>query len=250
MKMRRFENQVAVVTGSGRGLGKAFVERFAKEGAKVVVTDINEEACIVVRDEIIAAGGEAIAIACDVTNRAQVADMMKTVIETYGQIDVLVNNAGITRDASFMKMTDDQFDLVINTNMKSMFICTQEAVKYMFERKYGRVINISSLTGVAGNFGQTNYGAAKAGVIGMTKTWSKEFGRKGVTCNAVAPGFMMTEMTLTMKQEIIDNLISQIPVGRGGDPKELAGAVAFLASEEAGFINGATLNINGGTYCS
>lgn len=247
--MRRFENQVVIVTGSGRGLGKAFVERFAQEGAKVVVTDINEESCQAVRDELVAAGGEAIAIACDVTNRAQVADLVKTTIDTYGQIDVLVNNAGITRDASFLKMTDDQFDAVINTNMKSMFICTQEVIKHMFDKKYGRIVNISSLTGVAGNFGQTNYGAAKAGIIGMTKTWSKEFGRKGVTVNAIAPGFMMTEMTLSMKQEIIDSLIAQIPVGRGGDPKELAGAVAFLASSEAGFINGATLNVNGGTHC-
>ncbi len=247
--MRRFENQVIIVTGSGRGLGKAFALRFAEEGGKVVVTDINEESCRVVSDEIIANGGEAIAVPCDVTNRAQVADLVQTAISTYGQIDVLVNNAGITRDASFLKMTDDQFDAVLNTNLKSMFICTQEVIKPMFERKYGRIVNISSLTGVAGNFGQTNYAAAKAGIIGMTKTWSKEFGRKGVTVNAVAPGFMMTEMTLSMKQEIIDNLIAQIPVGRGGDPKELAGAVAFLASQEAGFINGATLNVNGGTHC-
>ncbi|MDK9711139.1 3-oxoacyl-ACP reductase FabG [Acidaminobacter sp.] len=244
----RLEGKVAIVTGSARGLGKAIVARLAKEGAKVVVTDLDQAGCDAVVDEIKAAGGEAMAVACNVTDRIAVQALAASTLEYFGKIDILVNNAGITKDATLKKMTDDQWDAVINVNLKSVFICTQEISKYMVEQKSGRVISMSSLAGVEGNFGQTNYSASKAGVIGMTKTWSKELGKNNVTANVIAPGFMNTEMTKTIPQNIVDQMLSRIPVGRMGEPEEIAAAVVYLASDEAGFVNGVTLNINGGMY--
>lgn len=244
----RLAGKVAIVTGSARGLGKAIAVRLAKEGAKVVVTDLNEDGCKEVAKEIQAIDGEAMAVKCDVTSRESVLNLAKAVISEYGKIDILVNNAGITRDASLKKMTDEQWDAVINTNLKSVFICTQEVSKYMVEQKSGRVISISSLAGVAGNFGQTNYSAAKAGIIGMTKTWAQELGKRNVTANAIAPGFMNTEMTKTIPEDIVKQMLAAIPVGRMGEPEEIAAAVVYLASDEAGFVNGVTLNINGGAY--
>lgn len=244
----RLEGKVAIVTGSARGLGKAIVARLAKEGAKVVVTDLDQAGCDAVVDDIKAAGGDAMAVACNVTDRSAVQALAASTLERFGKIDILVNNAGITKDATLKKMTDDQWDAVINVNLKSVFICTQEISKYMVEQKSGRVISMSSLAGVEGNFGQTNYSASKAGVIGMTKTWSKELGKNNVTANVIAPGFMNTEMTKTIPQNIVDQMLSRIPVGRMGEPEEIAAAVVYLASDEAGFVNGVTLNINGGMY--
>lgn len=244
----RLEGKVAIVTGSARGLGKAIVERLAREGAKVVVTDVNEAGCIETAAEITKAGGEALAIVCDVTNRESIEALAKATVEKWGKIDILVNNAGITKDATLKKMTDAQWDLVMNVNLKSVFLCTQIISAYMVEQKSGRVISMSSLAGVAGNFGQTNYSATKAGIIGMTRTWAQELGRKNVTANAIAPGFMNTEMTKTIPEDITKNLLAAIPVGRKGEPEEIAAAVVYLASDEAGFVNGVTLNINGGAY--
>lgn len=244
----RFEGRVAIVTGSARGLGKSIITRLAKEGAKVVVTDLKQEECDSVAAEINAQGGEAMAVACDVTNRASVQALAAATVERFGKIDVLVNNAGITKDASLKKMTDEQWDAVINVNLKSVFICTQEISKYMVQENYGRVISMSSLAGVMGNFGQTNYAASKAGIVGMTKTWAKELGKNNITANCIAPGFMNTEMTKTIPQNIVDQMLSAIPVGRMGEPEEIAAAAAYLASEEAGFVNGVTLNVNGGMY--
>ncbi|MBW8381262.1 MAG: 3-oxoacyl-ACP reductase FabG [Youngiibacter sp.] len=244
----RLEGKVAVVTGSARGLGKAIVERLAKEGAKVVVTDVNEEGCIVTANEIIANGGDALAVKCDVTNRESVEALAAAIIAKYGKIDILVNNAGITKDSTLKKLTDAAWDAVINVNLKSVFLCTQIMSSYMVEQKWGRIISLSSLAGVAGNFGQTNYSASKAGIIGMTRTWAIELGRKNVTANAIAPGFMNTEMTKTIPADITKTLLAAIPVGRMGEPEEIAAAVVYLATEEAGFVNGVTLNINGGAY--
>lgn len=244
----RLEGKVAIVTGSARGLGKAIVKRLAKEGAKVVVTDINEDGCIEVLREIEVAGGKGLAVKCNVTSRDEVKNLAKATLDKFGRIDILVNNAGITRDASLKKMTDEQWDAVININLKAVFICTQEISKYMVEKKTGRVISMSSLTGVAGNFGQTNYAASKSGIIGMTKTWAQELGKKNVTANVIAPGFMNTEMTKTIPENIVKQLLANIPVGRMGEPEEIAAAVVYLASDEAGFVNGVTLNINGGAY--
>jgi len=193
-------------------------------------------------------GGDALAVKCDVTSRESVEALAAAIIAKYGKIDILVNNAGITKDSSLKKLTDAAWDAVINVNLKSVFLCTQIMSSYMVEQKWGRIISLSSLAGVAGNFGQTNYSASKAGIIGMTRTWAIELGRKNVTANAIAPGFMNTEMTKTIPADITKTLLAAIPVGRMGEPEEIAAAVVYLATEEAGFVNGVTLNINGGAY--
>ena len=244
----RLEGKIAIVTGSARGLGEAIVLRLAREGARVVVSDLNQEACDLVASKISQSGGQALAKVCDVSDRPSVQALARATKDYFGKIDILVNNAGITKDASLKKMTDEQWDAVINVNLKSVFICTQEISKYMVKQKSGRIISLSSLSGVRGNFGQTNYSASKAGIIGMTKTWALELGRKNITANAIAPGFMNTEMTRTIPEKVVDQMLAAIPVGRMGEPEEVAAAVVYLASDEAGFVNGITLNINGGEH--
>jgi 3-oxoacyl-(acyl-carrier-protein) reductase len=244
----RLKDKVAIITGSARGLGKAMALKMAAEGAKVVVCDLNYDGCIAVKEEIESAGGVALAVRCDVAKREEVVSMVQQTVDAFGQIDILVNNAGITRDAQIIKMTDEQWDEVLNVNLKSMFICIQEVIKYMIPRNYGRIVNITSISGLEGNFGQANYSAAKAGVIGLTKTLSKELGRKGITVNAVAPGFMRTEMTKTIPEKIKEQLLARIPLRRAGEPMEVAEAVLFLASDASSYITGHTLNVNGGLY--
>lgn len=245
--MKLFE-RVAVVTGAGRGLGAAMARRLAEEGARVVIVDINGEDAECAAVELVQDGYEAVAEACDVTSRQQVAEVMQRVNERFGRLDILVNNAGITRDASFFKMTDDQWRTVLDVNLTSMFICTQEAARYMVEKQSGRVICISSLSGNEGNFGQANYSAAKAGVIGFVKSLSKELARKGVLINAVSPGFIESEMTAQIPEKVRDKLIARVPQGRGGQPEEVAGVVAFLCTDDAAYMNGQILNVNGGMY--
>ncbi len=243
-----FYNRVAVVTGSNQGIGLSIAKRLAKEGVKVVVTARNIEKVNKVVAEIKRDGGEAIGFKCDVTNREEVRALGEKVVEKYGSIDILVNNAGITRDASFKKMTDEQWDEVLTGDLKSVFIVSQELSKYMESNKYGRIINLSSVVGLSGNFGQANYTAAKAGILGFTKTLSVELGKKGITVNAVAPGFIETAMTQEIPEKIRAEILASIPVGRAGTPEDIAAAVAFLASEEAGFISGVTLSVNGSMY--
>lgn len=245
-----FNNRVAVVTGSTQGIGLAIAKRLAKEGVKVVVTSrnidkVNKAVCEIKND-----GGEAFGLKCNVTNREEVKALGEKVIKEYGSIDILVNNAGITKDSSFKKMTDEQWDEVIDSDLKSVFIVTQELSKYMELNKYGRIINLSSVVGLAGNFGQANYSAAKAGIIGLTKTLAMELGKKGITVNAIAPGFIETAMTEEIPENIRAEIISSIPVNRPGQPEEIAAATAFLASEETGFISGVTLSVNGAMYRS
>lgn len=244
----KLHERVAVVTGAGRGLGAAMAQRLAEDGARVVVVDINGEDAERMAAELMRGGHESLAETCDVTDRSQVAGMMQRIKERFGRLDILVNNAGITRDASFFKMTDDQWRTVLDVNLTSMFICTQEAARYMAEQQSGRVICISSLSGNEGNFGQANYSAAKAGVIGFVKSLSKELARKGVLINAVSPGFIESEMTAQIPEKVRDMLIARVPQGRGGQPEEVAGVVAFLASDDAAYVNGQTLNVNGGMY--
>lgn len=239
--MNRLEQKVAIVTGGAMGIGKATALRFAQEGAKVAIWDINQEQGQALADEI---GGKFYAV--NTTDLSACEAAASQVAEAFGQIDILINNAGITRDASMKKMTADQWQQVIDVNLTGVFNCTKAVVPYMLEREYGRIISAASVVAHNGNFGQTNYVATKAGVIGMAKVWAKEFGRKGITSNAVAPGFIGTEMVLTIPEKVISMLTEKTPVPRLGKPEEIAAAYAFLASDEAGFINGAVLNVDGG----
>jgi len=242
----RLEGKVAIITGSGRGLGKEAAFLFAEEGAKVVVGDINYESAEEVAAAIGEKGGEAMAVKLDVAAFASIQAMVDKVLERFGSIDVLVNNAGITADAQLVKMNEDQWDRVIAVNLKGVYNCTKAIAPIMIARGSGRIINTSSVVGVYGNFGQTNYAATKAGVIGMTKVWARELGRKGITVNAVAPGFTMTEMMSTVPEKILSGIRDKTPLGRLGEPRDIAYAYLYLASDEANFVNGATIQVDGG----
>lgn len=242
----RLNGKVAIITGSGRGLGKEAALLFAEEGAKVVVCDINKEAADEVASAINGNGGEAMAARVDVTDAASIQTMADAVMQRFGKIDVLVNNAGITADAQLVKMTDDQWDRVINVNLKGVYLCSKAIAPLMIAKGSGRIINTSSVVGVYGNFGQSNYVATKAGVIGMTKVWAKELGRKGITVNAVAPGFTMTEMMATVPEKVLTTIKEKTPLGRLGEPRDIAYAYLYLASDEASFVNGATIQVDGG----
>jgi 3-oxoacyl-[acyl-carrier protein] reductase len=239
--MNKLKEKVAIVTGGAMGIGKATAIRFAEEGAKVVIWDINEEKGKALADEL-----DGLFFKVNTTDLSACEAAAKAAAEAYGQIDILINNAGITRDATMKKMSTDQWQQVIDVNLTGVFNCTKAVLPYMLEREYGRIVSAASVVAHNGNFGQTNYVATKAGVIGMTKVWAKEFGRKGITANAVAPGFIGTEMVLTIPEKVIDMLKQKTPVPRLGEPSEIAAAYAFLASDEAAFINGAVLNVDGG----
>lgn len=242
----RLKDRVAIITGAGQGIGQSAALRFAEEGAKVTVVDIIETAAQDVAAQIRAAGGEALAITTNVAERASVNAMVEQVLAQWGQIDILVNNAGILRDATLVKLTEENFDAVISVNLKGVFNCTQAVAPHMIARGSGRIINTSSVVGLYGNFGQTNYVAAKAGVIGMTKVWARELGRKGITVNAVAPGFIATEMVRSMPENIVQAMIDKVPLRRMGDPVEIANAYLWLASDEASYVNGAVISVDGG----
>lgn len=244
--MKRLDKNIAIITGGAMGIGKATALRFAKEGAIVAIWDVNKEKAQVVVDQIIAEGGQAKFYAVNTMDEDQVTAAAAAVNADYGRIDILLNNAGITRDSSLKKMTRDQWDLVIGVNLTGVYLCTQAVVPYMEANKYGRIINASSVVGLTGNFGQTNYAATKAGVIGMSKVWAREFGRKGITSNAVAPGFIHTEMMDTIPESVLENLTSRTPLQRLGTVDELANTYLFLASSESSFINGTVISVDGG----
>jgi 3-oxoacyl-[acyl-carrier protein] reductase len=242
--MKRLENKIAIVTGGAQGIGKATVIKFLNEGAKVTIWDILEEKALQFKKET---GNENLDfIRVDVTDLASVETAAKTVFNKYGRIDILINNAGITKDATLLKMTPEQWKQVNDVNLTGVFYCTKAVAPYMVENKYGRIINASSIVGLYGNFGQTNYVATKSGIIGMTKVWARELGRKGINVNAVAPGFIATEMVNTIPEKVITMLQEKTPLGRLGDPSDIADAYFFLASEEAKFITGHTLSVDGG----
>lgn len=243
----RLENKVAIITGAGRGIGRATALRFAEEGAVVVVADIEQETVQAVVDEVTAASGKALAVRLDVTDRESVDKMVNVVMAEYGRIDVLVNNAGITNDAQLRKMTTEAFDRVVDVNLKGVFNCTQAVLPAMLDQGSGVILNASSVVAHNGNFGQTNYVATKAGVVGMTKVWARELGRKGIRVNAVAPGFINTRMTDTIPDKVIEKLLERVPMNRLGEPEEIASAYLFLASDEASYINGHVLAVDGGT---
>ncbi len=242
----RLLDKVAIITGGGQGIGEATGKKFAREGAKVVIADINEESIKSTVDEILETGGEAIGVVADVTSQDSVNAMINTTIEKYGRLDIIVNNAGITMDSTLLKMKEDQWDAVIDVNLKGVYNCGQAAAKVMVEQGSGVILNASSVVGIYGNFGQTNYAATKWGVIGMTKTWSKELGRKGVRVNAVAPGFISTPMVKKMPEKVINMMEGKASLGSLGEPEDIANAYAFLASDEAKFITGAVLEVTGG----
>jgi 3-oxoacyl-[acyl-carrier protein] reductase len=241
------ENKVALVTGASRGIGKAIALDLAKNGASVAVNYAGNEAkANEVVDEIKANGGNAIAIKADVSNGDDVQAMIKEVLNEFGQLDILVNNAGITRDNLLMRMKDSEWDDVIDTNLKGVFLCTKAVTRQMMKQRNGRIINITSVVGVSGNAGQANYVAAKAGVIGLTKTTAKELASRNITVNAVAPGFITTDMTDELNEDIKADLLKQIPLATLGEPSDIANVVTFLASEKSKYITGQTLHVNGG----
>jgi 3-oxoacyl-[acyl-carrier protein] reductase len=242
----RLKDKVAIVTGAGSGIGEATALKFAREGAKVAVCDINLAACEKVVASIADEGGTAIALHLDVTQRASIAAMVEAVMKVWGRIDTLVNNAGIVQDAQLKKMTDEQFDRVIDVNLKGVYNCTKAVVDIMLGQGTGCILNASSIVGLYGNFGQTNYAATKFGVIGMVKTWARELGRKGVRANAVCPGFIETPILKSMPEKVIRMMEDKVPMGRLGRPDEIASTYAWLASDEASYINGAVIEVSGG----
>ena len=242
----RLKGKVSIITGGASGIGKATAEKFVKEGAIVAVCDINIDAVNSVVEELKAQGGEAVGYLVDVTNKAQIADMVGALKAAYGRIDVLVNNAGIVMDAQLIKMNDDQFDKVIDINLKGVYNCTKAVVDTMIEQGAGVILNASSVVGVYGNFGQTNYAASKFGVIGFVKTWAKELGKKGIRANAVCPGFVATPILSAMPEKVIQAMEDKVPMKRMAQPEEIANVYAWLASDEASYINGAAIEVTGG----
>jgi len=270
------KDRVAIITGGGRGIGRAAARRFAREGAIIVVADIELNMAQAVADEINGSElqtrtlaehqssgsnggsqkvsepgrvttGQALAVQVDVTNQSSVRAMVKTVVAHFGRVDVLINNAGIVRDAQLVKMSEENFDLVIDVNLKGVFNCSQAVAPIMVTQRKGVILSTASVVAPYGNFGQTNYVASKAGVVGMTKVWARELGRKGIRVNAVAPGFIKTRLTAGIPDKVMDKLVERIPLGHLGSPEDIANAFAWLASDEASYINGHVLAVDGGT---
>ena len=241
------KDKVAVITGGANGLGKATAFLFSEHGAKVVIVDVNQEAGGKVVTEIVKEGGFASFEKTDISKSAEVNKMMDSVVAKYGGIDILINNAGILADARLVKMAEEEWDRVININLKGIFLCGQAAAKIMIEKGNGGVIlNTSSVVGIFGNFGQSNYVASKAGVIGMTKTWARELGKSNIRVNAVAPGFMKTEIIKDMPEKIINYMIEKTYLKRMGEPEDIANAFLYLASDMGKYVNGTVLSVDGG----
>jgi 3-oxoacyl-[acyl-carrier protein] reductase len=242
----RMKDKVAFVTGAGQGIGRMTAMTFAREGAKVIIADINLTAAEAVAEEINSADGKAKAVHINVGNAESVEKAFADAVEWGGRLDALVNNAGITRDARLQKMSEEQFDAVINVNLKGVWLCGRAAAPHMVAQGSGSIINAASIVGIHGNFGQSNYVATKSGVIGMTKTWARELGPAGIRCNAVAPGFTMTEMISTVPEKVLDSIRERTPLRRLGSPEDIANAYLFLASDESTFITAQVIQVDGG----
>ena len=241
------DGKCALVTGASRGIGRAVALKLASEGAKVALNFAgNEAAANEVRQEIEAAGGQAILVKADVANEAAVQDMVQKTADAFGRIDILVNNAGITRDGLLARMKEEDWDAVLSTNLKGVFLTTKAVAKLMMKQRAGRIVNMASVVGVSGNAGQANYSAAKAGVIGFTKTIARELASRGVTANAVAPGFIATDMTSVLSDKAKEAALTGIPLGRMGTPEDVAAAVLFLVSDQSSYITGQVLHVDGG----
>ena len=244
--MKRLEGKISLITGAAQGIGLATALKFAREGATVIVCDVKQAAVDEAVQQCQALGAQAAGFVMDVTQREMVDAVVGQVLARFGRIDVLVNNAGITQDARLQKMTLEQFDRVIDVNLRGVFHCAQAVADIMVEQGAGVILNASSVVGIYGNFGQTNYAATKFGVIGFTKTWSRELGPKGVRVNAVAPGFIATPILSTIPEKVIQEMEHRVPLRRLGQPEEIANVYAFLASDEASYVNGAVLEVSGG----
>ena len=249
--MNRFENQIAVVTGAGRGIGEAIAKRLASEGAKVACVSRSESNSAKVAEAINAVyPGAARAYAVDVADKKAVEEVSAKIFADFGKVDILVNNAGITRDGLAMRMSEEDWDAVIDTNLKGAFNFIQAVMRPMIKQRSGRIVNIASVAGLMGNAGQANYAASKAGLIGLSKTLARELAGRGITVNSIAPGFIKTDMTEVLPEAIKTAVLSQIPLGRFGEPEDIAAAVAFLSSAEAKFVTGQTLTVDGGMVMS
>ena len=240
-------NKVAIVTGSGRGIGKTIALKLAGAGANIVINDIGDPSSAEgVAAEVKALKRDSLVVMGDVSSSEDMAKMIEMTISTFGKVDILVNNAGITRDHLLLRMTDEEWDKVLAVNLRSVFLCTRAVLKHMTRQRWGRIISMASVVGIAGNAGQANYAAAKAGIIGFTKSIAKEVGSRGITVNAIAPGYIDTQMTQHLDEAWKQELLKRIPAGFLGTPQDVAEAVAFLASEEARYITGHVLNVDGG----
>jgi 3-oxoacyl-[acyl-carrier protein] reductase len=243
-----FKGQVALVTGSARGIGRAIAETLAQRGADVVVADVNADEARGTALEIANHGVKTLDVKLDVSNAEEVMKTFEAVLKEYGRLDILVNNAGITRDSLLLRMKEEDWDAVMDVNLKGVFLCSKEAVKVMAKQRYGRIVNISSVVAFIGNPGQANYSASKAGIVGLTKTIAKEYASRGVTSNAVAPGFITTAMTDNLSEQIREEMKKAIPMARFGTIEDVAHAVVFLASADSGYITGQVVHVNGGMF--
>ena len=241
-------DKVAVITGGAQGIGKAIALLLAKNGANIAIADINIAQAEATAQEIEAIGNKALAIEADISKLAEAEKMINATVEAFGTVDILVNNAGITRDNLFLKMKEEEWDAVMAINLKSVFNCSKAVIRTMTKQRSGKIINIASVVGQMGNTGQANYAASKAGIIALTKTLAQEFGARNINVNAVAPGFIETEMTQSLPEKVREGFLNRIPFGRMGTPEEIADAVLFLASDASRYITGQVINVNGGIY--
>jgi len=244
----RLHDRVAIITGGAQGIGRAIGLLLAQNGAHIVIADINDNQAGKTAQEIALLGRKSLAVKVDVSNFSEAENLGKTVFDAFGQIDILVNNAGITRDGIFLRMKEEEWDAVIAINLKSVFNCSKAVIRYMGKQRGGKIISIASVVGQIGNIGQANYAASKAGIIGFTKTLAREFASRGIMVNAVAPGFIETDMTRTLPEKVREGFIGNIPLGRMGAPEEIAEAVLFLATDASNYITGQVINVNGGLY--
>lgn len=242
------KGHTAIITGGGRGIGKAIAESLAMSGVNIVIADINIDVAQEASSEMKRLGVKSIALKADVSNSSNVSSLFENSVKEFGKIEILVNNAGITRDGLLLKMKEEDWDATININLKGTFLCSKEAVRIMSKQRYGRIVNISSVVAFMGNPGQANYSASKAGIVGLTKTVAKEYAGRGIAVNAVAPGFIATVMTEAISENIKQEMLKAIPMGKFGTVKDVANAVLFFASPESGYITGQVMHVNGGMY--